>query len=578
MKKFFVLFCCVVFVSGLAFGSAYLTGQYHAQNTAFSKIDGLRDGDKVRVDAISRNQRKTLFSHAVHDGRGRITVPSDPELVLADDYKILVEVTPQGADNPANVDFVIDRRTGLITASVSGLPESGSLALRMNGKYLQKEVSSDWNGTANLRHEARFNDKGHDVICVDLGGYRGAALSVCHSTAQRDNIQTVGISLPPLVQNITNNFLNDIASGIFGGSSGAQNHSQTLADNYVSGFMKMTAELGASTMKQTELDAMTKVDVPNALETLDKIHGADIKAHRDFSPYEPLCKAGTLSSNMTASRVRGTVATEMLNGQMMDLELARSDPKVAQGRLSRKRNQVATYRNFHCSASDNGGQNKNFCGKNVKPENINMDINAYETLIKPLTISVDPFDSELTDEEVNFTALVENLIVPESNIYAPPGVMMYETVLSAYQDVRSVAAMRGLVRNSILSYAGRKMGIKQEDDSIAPFAEAALKDMGMDKEDIIELIGKNPSYEAQMALVTQMQFENPDFYVDISTDPAKVAKAKAMMMAFKNLQTAEMRKSAERSALLSSVWLELRLRQQGKEYNAKAARLNAMAQ
>ena len=87
-----------------------------------------------------------------------------------------------------------------------------------------------------------------------------------------------------------------------------------------------------------------------------------------------------------------------------------------------------------------------------------------------------------------------------------------------------------------------------------------IKGLGLtDTTEINNLIGENPSYDTQMEILTKRLYQDPKFYVNLYDTPANVKRQKTAMKAVSLMQDRDMYESLQRSEMLMSVLLEMKL-------------------
>ncbi len=89
------------------------------------------------------------------------------------------------------------------------------------------------------------------------------------------------------------------------------------------------------------------------------------------------------------------------------------------------------------------------------------------------------------------------------------------------------------------------------------YMEHILKELGMPSDDILQILGENPSYFAQMEIITKKMYQNPDFYTNLYDKPANIERKTAAMQAIKLMQKFDMLKSFLRNEMATSILLEL---------------------
>jgi hypothetical protein len=82
--------------------------------------------------------------------------------------------------------------------------------------------------------------------------------------------------------------------------------------------------------------------------------------------------------------------------------------------------------------------------------------------------------------------------------------------------------------------------------------KALLQEMGAAPADIEELMGENPSYYAQMEILTKKIYQNPEFIINLYDKPANVKRIRAAGQAIKTMQDRDIHEALERRMMLIS--------------------------
>ena len=72
-------------------------------------------------------------------------------------------------------------------------------------------------------------------------------------------------------------------------------------------------------------------------------------------------------------------------------------------------------------------------------------------------------------------------------------------------------------------------------------------------------LGSNPSYDAQMEILTKRLYQDPSFYVNLMDTPANVERQYAALQAFGLMQRRDIFETVLRSEMLLSTILEIEI-------------------
>jgi hypothetical protein len=105
------------------------------------------------------------------------------------------------------------------------------------------------------------------------------------------------------------------------------------------------------------------------------------------------------------------------------------------------------------------------------------------------------------------------------------------------------------------------------------YMNVLLQDLGIPPAELVDWLGKQPSYYAQMEFLTKIMFQNPQFYVTLYDTPANVARKKVLLQAIGLMQDFDTLQSYLRTEMMLSQILELELIKLQKEVQDRVDRL-----
>jgi hypothetical protein len=132
-------------------------------------------------------------------------------------------------------------------------------------------------------------------------------------------------------------------------------------------------------------------------------------------------------------------------------------------------------------------------------------------------------------------------------------------------ELRSIVAKRSVAENSYNAIAAMKSDGSTALDAggnVVPmnariFLEPVLTELGVPAAEVLALIGENPSYYAQMEILTKKVYQNPDFFTSLYDTPANVDRKLVSLQAIKLMQKFDLFKSFLRNEASFAVLLEL---------------------
>ncbi len=348
---------------------------------------------------------------------------------------------------------------------------------------------------------------------------------------------------------------------IFGEPPHFENMAESLKRIWVGALQIMTAQMSANMMNQM-LIIGSMFDAKEQLERQQLFQQMTAQAHKDYHPSEQMCEIGTMVRDLATTQARTKLHKMTVSNRLLTRELSSGDTLTQDGSISDVMSRLKNFRDNFCNPDDNGIGLVDLCkGKAAPKEWQNRDINFVATVETPLTLDVNFMDDKKTKEEEAVLSLITYLFMHK----APPNISLAtidrKEFEAPYQDLRSIIAMRGIARNSIASIVSQKSVGAEEDGKATPFIMALLKQMGLDETEIKKMIGENPSYFAQMEILTKTIYQDPTFIANLYDKPANVKRIRAAMQAIKLMQDRDIHEALLRREMLMSMILEVRLRQ-----------------
>lgn len=331
----------------------------------------------------------------------------------------------------------------------------------------------------------------------------------------------------------------------------------------------MTAQMSANMMQQMQMIG-AMYDAKEQLEAQRDIQRLTAQAHKDYHPSEGMCEIGTMIRDLAATQTRSKLTKTTVSQRLLARELSSGDmPLTVEGPVSDTYSRIKDFRDKYCDVKDNGNGLDYFCNnKNAPPEKRNRDINYVATMETPLTLDINFLDETKTDDEETVLSLINYLFMHEPAPKMPKDLSGDRNFTRAYQDLRSIIAMRGVARNTISAVVAQKSVGPENEGKATPFIKSLLKQMGLSdqpaggakKSEIDLLVGENPSYFAQMEILTKKIYQDPTFIANLYDKPANVKRIRASMQAIKLMQDRDIHEALMRREMLLSMILETRLR------------------
>ncbi|MCI5060386.1 MAG: hypothetical protein MRY79_04860 [Alphaproteobacteria bacterium] len=357
------------------------------------------------------------------------------------------------------------------------------------------------------------------------------------------------------------------------------NLSQALKYIWVAAFQIMTNHMSTTMMQQAEIIG-TFFDAKHQLETQRLMQQKYAQAHKDYHPSVQMCEFGTFARDLANTEARTKATQAALSRSMLDRQLVSGDGvQTAEASLSDKRTRLGGFIDKFCNKLDNAKQNDLLCQKgSPDKDQINRDIDYTATIDLPMTLKLnmvkDGSGSGNKDDQKdkeNVFALLDNIFMNDPWPLITSSHTEKFRFSGPYQDLRSLTAMRSVAQNSFAHIIGIKsQGPDPQNDDVdpaAPFMKALMRDLGMEDTVIEELLGKNPSYYAQMEMLTKKIYQHPEFIANLYDKPANVKRIRATLTAIKLMQDRDIHQAMQRREMLMSMLLELQLRNKQPDLN-----------
>ncbi len=345
-------------------------------------------------------------------------------------------------------------------------------------------------------------------------------------------------------------------------------------ENILPALMLMAEQLTATGVLQVEMFG-TLLDAKHQLETQRLFQELTARAHKDYQPSEGMCQIGTATKSLAASERLSNLAQASLTQRLIQRQTLSGANLTVEGNdsdfRSRRDKFIATY----CSPHDNANNLETLCPSVPTSPRQNIDIDYTRNVESRLTLDVNFTGNNATptaDEEDIF-ALSSNLfahnIVPRispTNLGDGQGRIRQGNV-EKLMNLRAVIAKRSVAQNSFAAITAQRAS---GDTGSAPYTKRLINELGITSAaEIDSYLGQNPSYFAQMEVLTKKIYQNPTFYTELYDKPANVERKGAALQAIGLMQDRDLYNSLIRSEAVLSVLLETMLeKEQEKVVNA----------
>ena len=342
---------------------------------------------------------------------------------------------------------------------------------------------------------------------------------------------------------------------------------------YVGGLKKITDEIRNAIVHHiAAFGAM--IDGRNMMDTLRSLQNQSVETMKNYTPSESICRFGTLSrslvkSEMVVDKNHLAFSKALLDRNNQTINGILHDPSSGIQAF------IRDFKGKYCEPVDDNmfldfrvGLLGRYCESIVATADLvyNRDVDFTRLFDVPLTLDADFTDpASQTNDQQSLLALFGNLGMVRPYIPSEGdstnGQFNPDKNANTIQDVRAVNAARDVVSNSFGALVAEKVKSPMQS---AVYIKAVLEQLGLNQEDITRLIGDNPSYFAQMEIMTKKIFQDPQFYANLYDSPANIDRQRVAMKAVELQQGRDFLESLRRREMLLSTLLSMKLRTESK--------------
>lgn len=300
------------------------------------------------------------------------------------------------------------------------------------------------------------------------------------------------------------------------------------------------------------------LDGENMLGSLRTMQELNAESMKNYQVSDAICKFGTLSRSLAASESKAKATRSVLAQRLQARQIGRTGMvNAGKGAQEDKIDRFKLLTTTECTPSSYGGGMDGIC---TATGGQNRDISFTKLMNSGGTFNfgVDNLGSGGSDLS-SLALLSDNLYandVMEKINYEELKKQSENDYKSTLIDQRSIAAKRSVAANSFFTIASQK---SQGGGGSAAFMGKVLGSLGMNNAAIASSLGSNPSYDAQMEILTKRLYQDPSFYVNLMDTPANVERQYAALQAFGLMQRRDIFETVLRSEMLLSTILEIEI-------------------
>lgn len=317
------------------------------------------------------------------------------------------------------------------------------------------------------------------------------------------------------------------------------------------------------------------IDAKEQLETQRLLQELHARANKRYHPSVGMCEFGTRVLSLAATERKGDANALILSERSSDRLLGNKDTAAQGGTKDDVKTRITTFKREFCDKFDNGNSLEALCPGQAPPltglekDRLNADVDYQRSVQNPWTLEFDlTAGGNPSDTDTELIALSNNLYGYDSfdrgNVVAltnQPNDQV-ENIQEAYLDLRAAAAKTKVAENSFNAL----MAMKGEGTAGSrAFIVSFLEELGMPTAEIDQFLGANPSYYAQMEILTKKAYQTPLFYTNLYDKPSNVERKGVAMQAIGLIQKFDLLKSYLRTEASLSVLLEVSVEQLQRE-------------
>lgn len=334
-----------------------------------------------------------------------------------------------------------------------------------------------------------------------------------------------------------------------------------MHENWLAALMMMTEQFVTTMMQQlfifgAFLDAEQQLEVQRLFQELTA------EAHKDFHPSFQMCQFGTVVKSLAQAEHTAGENARMLDSMLERPEHLHANLSTAAGTVGDITMRVNRFKRIYCDLDENDREIGPMCNNSEGPlQRRSKDIDFPRLIDLPYTLDVNYFDGLDTETEQDIFALARNLYASPAFDFMPEQLLNETAGQHLFLEARSVHAIRSVARRSFAHIVGQKAeGHQGETYHAGDFLYGIIHELGVPQQEVELFLGENPSYFAQMEVLTRKIYQSPEFFTNLYDKPANVQRIGVSLQAIELMQDRDRYEAALRREMLLSLILELKLR------------------
>ncbi len=576
----FIFACFILSFSASAAHSAIEGGENKTiVGTTFASLSGFKPGAIVSYK-IYQSGGTVLNGQGMVNIQGQLSL-SLPEGVNLTPDDLAYEFNVNEDSETLNFTLRNDKEQG--TMSIEGDGASQLSEIHVDIGASQIDTKSDWAGLfkeTGIKIPENIDEETDGIKVAFFSANPAMGFSALESPAII-KVQLAPGGGGPTSANVNTSFaatvcgISPFASFCNAGTIRAQ--SQGFVTNLVHPLQLMADQLTAVSMHATQqigrfFDAKEQLEVQRDFQTLKA------EAIKDYHPSEQMCRVGSLMKSVVSAQQKMAHEKLALNKVLNDQYQNKRNAGTKSGEISDIKSRLSQFRRVYCDPMDNDGglywicqhdQDNTLANSEMRADppggiggpqqfRMNKDVEYMRTVEYPLTLNIDSVDPVVSEDEEDIAALAKNLFWTES--FKTVEEKSINETKDKYLNARGLMALNNIAHNSFTHIVGMKAAAPlPENEAVVPgwaHMKTMMREFGLGDEDIAAMLGAQPSYYAQMDVLTKKLYQNPDFYTNLYDKPANVERITASMDAIGLMQLRDQYEGSLRKEMLLSAMIQ----------------------
>lgn len=343
-----------------------------------------------------------------------------------------------------------------------------------------------------------------------------------------------------------------------------QSLEDALNDNWMPTFPEMSDQMSAVMVHQI-FGIGAILDAKHQLETQRLLGQLRAEAHKNYAGSEQMCRYGTNVRSLAATEEMARSNKRILSQMLQQRLTLRGGSVGERGRYFDLRNRFDQFRRIYCDPDENNGLMRNanipsasVCVTAAGGPRVGNDMDFTRLVDSKLTLDVNFTDSNMTNDEQDVLALARNLYSHELLDYKADDIMARQGNTTNILDMRSLHALRSVAHNSFATIIGMK---SLGSGTVNQFMNNIIQELGIPAGEVAQYLGSNPSYYAQMDVLTRKMYQNPVFYTNLYTKPENLKRTGVALQALQLMHDRDRFEASLRREMLLSTILEMKIRE-----------------